>query len=187
MKISVLSIGQVDEAILIGICEGLTRVFSDTTCLLVDQKLPLQHEAFNEKRKQYCSNIILREVQGFAVKNPDVNCVLGIMDADIFVRKLNFVFGEAVCPGKAALISLWRLRPKFYGAASNWDLLLERAVKEAMHEVGHTLGLGHCSRTLCVMHFSNSISDTDIKQSAFCDRCFLHAKIGINRVGKCHG
>jgi archaemetzincin len=119
MKISVLSIGQVHEAILIGICEGLTRVFSDTTCALVDQKLPLRHEAFNEKRNQYRSTVILREVQGFAVKNPDLNCVLGIVDADLFVRELNFVFGEAVCPGKAALISIWRLRPEFYGAVSN--------------------------------------------------------------------
>jgi len=187
MKISVLSIGQVDKAILIGICEGLRRVFPDTSCVLVDQKLPLRHEAFDEKRKQYRSTVILREVQGFAVKNPDLNCVLGIIDADIFVRQLNFVFGEAFCPGKAALISLRRLRPEFYGAASNGDLFLERAVKEAIHEVGHTLGLGHCSRTSCVMHFSNSISDTDIKQSTLCDRCFSHAKIGISRLGKCHG
>jgi archaemetzincin len=187
MKISLLSIGQVHEAILIGICEGLARVFSDTTCMLVDQKLPLRHEAFNEKRNQYLSTIILREVQSFAVKNPDLNCVLGIVDADIFVRELNFVFGEAVCPGKAALISVRRLRPEFYGAASNEDLFLKRAVKEAMHEVGHTLGLLHCSRASCVMHFSNSISDTDVKQSALCDRCFSNAKIGINRLGKCHG
>jgi archaemetzincin len=186
MKIGVLPIGQVDEAILIGICEGLTRVFPDTTCVLVDQNLPLRHEAFDQKRKQYRSKVFLREVQGFAVKNPDLNCVLGIIDVDIFIRELNFVFGEAAYLGKAALISLWRLRPEFYGAASSGGLFFERAVKEAVHEVGHTLGLGHCSRASCVMHFSHSISDTDIKQSVLCDRCFSHSKIDKSRLGKCH-
>jgi archaemetzincin len=187
MKIGVLSIEQVDEAILTGIREGLTCVFPDTTCVMVDQKLPLRHEAFDEKRKQYHSNVILREVQDFAVKNPDLDCVLGAVDADIFFRELNFVFGEAACPGKAALISLWRLRPEFYSADSSGGLFLERAVKEAVHEVGHTLGLMHCSRASCVMHFSNSISDTDVKQSLFCDRCFLHVKKSVNRLGKRHG
>ncbi len=183
MKIGVLSIGQVDEAILQRICEGLMRVFPDTTCVIVDEKLPLRQEAFDEKRKQYRSNVILGEVQGCAVKNPDLNCVLGVVDADIFVPELNFVFGEAACPGKAALISLWRLRPEVYGDAPNMELFLERAVKEAVHEVGHTLGLRHCSRASCVMHFSNAISDTDNKQSVFCDRCYLHTEIGVSRLG----
>jgi archaemetzincin len=182
MKIGVLSIGQVGEAILLEICKGLMRSFPHTACVKIDVKFPLRQEAFDEKRKQYRSHIILREIQSLAVKNPSLDRVLGVVDADIFVPKLNFVFGEAVCPGKGALISLWRLRPEFYGGASNRKLFLERAVKEAVHEVGHTLGLRHCLRALCVMHFSNSISCTDIKQGVFCERCYLHAEIGINRL-----
>jgi archaemetzincin len=182
MKIGVLSIGQVDEAVLQRIREGLTRVFPDTTCLVLDEKLPLRKDDFDEKRGQYQSHAILGEVQGYAVKT-GLNRVLGVVDADISVPELNFVFGEAACPGKAALISLWRLKPEFYGEAPNKELFLKRAVKEAVHEVGHTLGLGHCSRVSCVMHFSNSISDTDIKQSVFCDRCYLRVKISVSRLG----
>jgi len=184
MKVGVLPIGHVDETILLRIREGVMRVFQDTTCMMVDEKLPLRENAFDKKRGQYQSHAILSEVQGYAVRKKKLNRVLGVVDVDIFVPELNFVFGEATCPGKSALISLWRLRPEFYSKSPSRKLVLQRALKEAVHELGHTLGLRHCSRSSCVMHFSNSISDTDIKQSLFCDKCYLQATIGINKLGQ---
>jgi len=50
-------------------------------------------------------------------------------------------------------------------------LLIERTLKEAVHELGHTMGLGHCRDAGCVMHFSQSLIDTDVKSSYFCSRC----------------
>jgi archaemetzincin len=183
MKIGVLPIGQVEEAVLQRIQEGVTRVFPDTTCRVVDGKMPLKETAFDKKRKQYRSHAILNEVQDYAFKTQDFNRVLGVVDVDIFVPELNFVFGEAVCPGKAALISLWRLRPEFYGEAPDAELFYARVVKEAVHELGHTLGLRHCSRSSCVMHFSTGIFGTDVKQRLFCDKCYLHVKTSIERLG----
>jgi archaemetzincin len=86
-------------------------------------------------------------------------------------------------PGAAALISLWRLKPEFYGEQPDFALYVLRALKEAVHELGHSLGLQHCPRSLCVMHFSNSIFDTDKKQSFFCDQCYLQAAIAITNSG----
>ncbi|TLX91314.1 MAG: hypothetical protein E6K97_02920 [Thaumarchaeota archaeon] len=36
-------------------------------------------------------------------------------------------------------------------------------VKECVHELGHIFGFVHCPNIECVMYFSNSLSDTDIK------------------------
>jgi archaemetzincin len=183
MKIGILPVGQTDTNVIIRIKKNLGKIFPDTIYVVIDEKLPLRETAFDKKRQQYRSHAILSELQAYAVKNPAFNRVLGVVDADIFVSELNFVFGEAACPGKAALISLWRLRPEFYGDTPDVELFSARAVKEAVHELGHTLGLRHCSCSSCVMHFSNSISDTDIKQSLFCDQCYLHAAISLKKLG----
>src|SRR3990170_5968647 len=105
MKIGILPVGQAETAIALRIQENLVKVFPDTTCLVIDEKLPLSEKAFDKKRKQYRSSVILGEIQGYAAEKKDLNRVLGVVDADIFVPELSFVFGEAVCPGKAALIS----------------------------------------------------------------------------------
>ncbi len=182
MQIGVLTIGNTDAEIIAWIKEHLTRAFPDTTSIVVNEKIPLREDYFDEKRKQYKSHMILSEVQSFAFRKPYLSRILGVVDADIFVPKLNFVFGEASCPGKAALISLWRLKPEFYGNKLNIPLFLKRTLKEAVHELGHTLGLEHCLQPSCVMHFSHSISDTDKKQSYFCDKCYLHVKMCIKKL-----
>jgi archaemetzincin len=183
MKIGILRIGQINSNIAKRIQENLRVIFPKTTSVIITEKLPIPEETFDKTRNQYFSGAILRKVQEYAEKEKTLDRVLGIVDIDIFVPELNFVFGEAECPGKAAIISLWRLKPEFYGYTPNMELFLERTTKEAVHELGHTLGLRHCSNPFCVMYFSNSIFDTDRKQSLFCNKCYLKVETIINKLG----
>ncbi len=171
MKLAVLRIGLVDVDIIQNMQKRLCTMFPDTTCIIVNHVMHVPEEAYNQRRHQYNSTKILMRIRDH-VQGLDVDRVLGVVEADLYASRLNFVFGEAECPGKVAVISLFRLRPEFYGHFTDEKLFVERCVKEAVHEVGHTLGLSHCRDSSCVMFFSNSISDTDHKASSFCDRCF---------------
>ena len=99
--------------------------------------------------------------------------VLGITSVDLFAPGLNFVFGRALLGGKGCVISIARLQH------SEGGIFAGRIVKEAVHELGHTLGLDHCRNARCVMFFSNSIADTDRKGDWFCDRC----RADLERIG----
>ncbi|MDI6805719.1 MAG: archaemetzincin family Zn-dependent metalloprotease [Candidatus Bathyarchaeia archaeon] len=183
MKIGILQIGQINSDVMQGIQENLRMIFPKTTCTIIPKRLPILEETFDKKRNQYFSSAILSKIREYAEKEEAFDRVLGIVDVDIFVPELNFVFGEAECPGKAALISLWRLKPEFYGERPNMELFLDRSTKEAVHELGHTFCLGHCSNPFCVMFFSNSIFDTDRKQSLFCNKCYLKVEKIIEKLG----
>jgi len=124
-------------------------------------------QAYNPERKQYLSSTLLAAL-GKAGRDERV---VGITDVDLYVPRLNFVFGEADMTSGTAVVSLYRLRPEYYGSAPDEVLFLERATKEIVHELGHTFGLEHCPNPRCVMHFSNSLADTDVKESSFCGKC----------------
>jgi len=124
-------------------------------------------QAYNPERKQYFSSKLL----AFLGKSEGEERVVGIADVDLYVPRLNYVFGEADTVSGTAIVSLYRLRQEYYGLAPDEALFLERITKEIVHELGHTFGLGHCPNNKCVMHFSNSLADTDLKEAHFCNKC----------------
>ena len=135
----------------------------------VSARFPSPQYAFDERRGQYHSTMILARLR--AAFEGVYEKILGAADVDLFAPVMNFVFGEADLLHGVAVISLFRLRPENYGLPENAHLLQERALKEAIHELGHTFGLMHCNHYRCVMHFSNSLPDTDRKSYRFCRPC----------------
>lgn len=171
--IYILPIGSIDGAILRSVAREMTSKLN-CHCEII-QKLEEPSYAFEPDREQYSSGRILKEIlnnEQLCSSSKGLGKTLGIVDVDLCTPILTFVFGEAQLAGQAAIVSLFRLRQEFYGLPSNRELLLERAKKEALHEIGHTFGLVHCSNSRCVMYFSNSVRNIDGKTVNFCNSCY---------------
>jgi archaemetzincin len=127
---------------------------------------------FDRQRNQWKSNDILQWLSNiYKPYSKSTTKMLAICDFDAYSGSLNFVLGEAYVDGSISAIYLPRLRQEFYGLKPDESLFYQRIVKEAVHELGHAFGLNHCKNIRCVMHFSNLLSDTDIKTSHFCNAC----------------
>jgi archaemetzincin len=131
--------------------------------------LPLPSGSLDAGRGQHRARVFLDDLA--ANRETEDSVPLGLTSLDLFVPRLSFVFGAADRRLRVAVVSLARLDPAFYGAGPDRELLLERAKKEAVHELGHVLGLDHCRRPSCVMFFSNTIDDTDRKGTELCESC----------------
>jgi archaemetzincin len=97
--------------------------------------------------------------------------LLGLTAVDLYIPILTFVFGEAQMGGPCALASAYRLRQEAYGMASDPEILRERVLKEAIHELGHTLELTHCEDYRCAMASSHSVERIDLKEGNLCGLC----------------
>jgi archaemetzincin len=106
-----------------------------------------------------------------ALAYPGAERVLGLTYVDCYVPGLNFIFGQAASGRREAFVALPRLCQSFYGLPEDPALFRQRAIKEVVHELGHTWGLSRCPDPRCVMHFSNSLHDTDVKGPGFCSQC----------------
>jgi archaemetzincin len=152
-------IGEQDEMVIEHLSQELRAYLGSR--VIIEGRIPAPEDAYDQRREQYQARSFLRLLGAFGGDR-----VLGVTDRDLYMSGLRFVFGQAEAPGRTAVISMNRL---------NWgvddDAFLERCLKEAVHELGHTLGLGHCEDPDCVMHFSVSLADTDRKGHAYCAEC----------------
>jgi archaemetzincin len=167
-KIILIPVGDVEGSILDALAKDLEIKFGGE--VERHRGIEVPPEAYNSARGQYSSSLILKKLRLSVPLGPD-DRALGIADVDLYTEGLNFVFGEAEMRGRWAVISLVRLHQNFYSLPENQAIFRERANKEAVHELGHVFGLAHCPDPECVMHFSNSLMDTDKKSASFCPRC----------------
>ncbi len=168
MRLTLKPFGSVDP----GILEYLRKEIPDFDEIVIAPAAPLPSKAFSAKRGQYLASSLFELCFG----EPGTR-VLGVTDADLYEAGLNFVFGFSQPDGRVAVISLARLHNP--DAAT----FRERCVKEAVHEIGHTLGLAHDEdRSSCVMHFSRTLVDTDRKGRALCPECAAKAALTLSRL-----
>lgn len=138
---------------------------------------------YSPGRRQYDANNILQLVSEMAM--PGAVKTIGLLQVDLFIPILTYIFGQAVFDGSTAIASIYRLRNELYGLKQNYILQIERLRKVTIHELGHTFGLIHCFNPGCVMRSSTYVEDIDQKGIHFCNKCqamLNHKTMEINRA-----
>lgn len=168
MRVDIVPVGDVAAAVKRSAASALRSVYDAEVTIRPASELPAA--AYDEGRGQYGAEAMIdlasRDGQG------DKN--IALTDVDLFYRRRNFVFGLAYLDGDGSVVSTHRLRTSPDGGVagrSAQDVFADRVRKEVIHEVGHSLGLDHCDNSRCVMSFSPTVREVDVKEEHFCGSC----------------
>jgi archaemetzincin len=172
--LQLLPIGNCDGRLLTELAPAMANLFRVPTQVLGGKLDP--EFAYHAERQQYHSSEILQEMQRYV--GADSWRLLGVAAVDLYIPILTFVFGEAQIGGPCGLVSLHRLRQEFYGLPPDGEVLQQRLLKEAVHEVGHTLDLTHCHDYQCAMAPSHGVEWIDLKDCELCGPCRKRVWVG---------
>jgi archaemetzincin len=172
MHVDIVPVGDVDAAVKREASEGLRSVYDCEVTVHDTEQIPTG--SYDSSREQYRAEefIDLAKRVGGGDKN------IAITGKDLFYHRRNYVFGLAYLGGSGSVISTYRLRTSSDGGFSNRSaesIFADRVRKEVIHEIGHTVGLEHCDNKRCVMNFSPTVSEVDIKEQTLCGSCQRNA------------
>lgn len=166
-KIHIVPVNAVDSGFLdrLALCVE-ERFLADA---VIESSLPVSRSALNVTRGQlFLSTLTSKALRAHPEQ---AGALLVLTDFDLYKTSHRFVFGGADEAQRLAAVSTHRLRPEFYGEERDSNVLFQRTLKEAVHELGHLFGLKHCFNPRCGMYASNSVFETDNKTSYFCEAC----------------
>ena len=176
--IGLIPIGEVPEIIPKSLAAHMLGYLNLDADILPPREAPSY--AHDIKRLQYDAGLILKAIESEPIQG--YTKLLGVLDLDIFVPIFTHVFGEAKQGGRCALVSVYRLKKNSDGSPSPMPLLLERAAKVALHELGHLFDLRHCTDKRCLMHFSGELEDLDRTPIYFCRYCSVFLRDALQEA-----
>jgi archaemetzincin len=132
---------------------------------------PVRIMGYVTARRQVDAQALLDSIQTYKHLHQISDPVLLVVHQDLFRNGNSFVFGLARESVGAGVVSTSRLGNEYYGRLGNDDDYIDRIAKEGAHEIGHLLGLPHCSNPECVMFRPDTLDELDRKKKVLCPSC----------------
>lgn len=172
--------GEFDKALIDTVVNALASTYGYEIIILPKRKIP-KNAFVNIKSPRYRADSLLIDLK---VNKPDsIDIVLGLINKDISTTKRDAtgnvkkpeskyfdwgIYGLGYRPGPSCIVSTYRLN------TTNKKLFFSRLKKICIHEVGHNLGLPHCTTNKCVMQDAvETIKTVDNESDKLCAECRL--------------
>ena len=155
-----------DTALLDDVQKEVEAFYTCNVIILPACNLP--ENAFYAPRQRYKADSLLL-FQKQLVKD-GIRSVVGFTAKDISTSTPDWgIFGLGYCPGKACVISTYCLQK----ASATTDQLKERLIKVVLHELGHNLGLPHCTadKECLLTDAGGTIKQVDNERKWLCSNC----------------
>ncbi|MCB9202966.1 MAG: matrixin family metalloprotease [Flavobacteriales bacterium] len=177
-NIGIVSLGDFPQQYIDSIEHAIDKVYGFNSFVIANEKMPSEFYT-NFKSPRYNASKIIGHLN--KKTNDSVDIVLGLTSYDICVTKKNIdgsikkpeykyrdwgIFGLGYINKSGCVVSKFRLKSK------DENLLLRRIQKVSIHEIGHNLGLPHCSDKKCVMtSAAEKLSTVDGVHLNLCSEC----------------
>jgi|GEM_PF-1242925 len=166
--------GDEGRALVEPVREFIGLYFQRDAVLGASRELPLA--AWNSERGaagQYDAEALLTALKG-SCENGMAGC-LTVTDEDLYVNTLQYVFGLGHFHRRVGVFSVYRLWEDMHDPETGTSMVardpepLRRALKVAVHEMGHELTVAHCVHYRhCVMAGTNSLAESDAGSLMLC-------------------
>lgn len=157
---------------------SLERTYHAKVVILPQMEIP-KKSYVNIKTPRFRADSLIKELKLY--KPDTIDYVLGLINSDISTTKRDKngeimvplsryldwgVFGLGYQPGPSCIVSTFRIKTE------DKKVYFIRLKKISIHEIGHNLGLQHCSSNMCVMQDAvETIKTVDNVKMELCEKC----------------